>query len=100
MENYNFNPVSMEAIGVYEEVFLGENSKILCRENLSEIVSQLPKLKMAEKLLSVNTLNQSITPMDFHDCCDERGPTITLLKTHDGDIYGAYSPVSWISENM
>eukprot|EP00792_Barthelona_sp_PAP020_P007028 TRINITY_DN3096_c0_g1_i1.p1 TRINITY_DN3096_c0_g1~~TRINITY_DN3096_c0_g1_i1.p1 ORF type:complete len:740 (+),score=195.83 TRINITY_DN3096_c0_g1_i1:123-2222(+) len=32
---------------------------------------------------------------DFHTNCDNKGPTVTLVFTPNGAIFGAYTPVSW-----
>ncbi|KAF2075720.1 hypothetical protein CYY_002963 [Polysphondylium violaceum] len=31
----------------------------------------------------------------FHDKCDRQGPTITLIKTTEGDVFGGYNSKSW-----
>jgi hypothetical protein len=31
----------------------------------------------------------------FHDLCDGKGPTITLVRTETGHIFGGYTSVSW-----
>ncbi len=32
---------------------------------------------------------------DFHNKCDDKGPTITLFKNDKGNIFGGYAPISW-----
>ena len=34
---------------------------------------------------------------DFHDRCDNKGPTISLFKIKDGDVIGGYSKAQWDS---
>ena len=31
----------------------------------------------------------------FHELCDNKGPTLTLFQTEDGNIGGIYTPLSW-----
>jgi hypothetical protein len=32
----------------------------------------------------------------FHDKCDEKGPTITLIKSKEyGNIFGGYTDIPW-----
>ena len=31
----------------------------------------------------------------FHELCDNKGPTLTLFQTEDGNIGGIYAPLSW-----
>ena len=35
----------------------------------------------------------------FHSKCDNKGPTITIVKSEKGNIFGGYSPVMWESSN-
>jgi hypothetical protein len=35
---------------------------------------------------------------DFHRCCDQKGPTITLVQTTTGSLFGGYTAVSWTSD--
>ena len=32
---------------------------------------------------------------NFHEKCDNKGPTITLIKNEKGNIFGGFSSVSW-----
>ena len=34
-------------------------------------------------------------PKNFHDLCDNKGPTITLFKNERGNIFGGYASISW-----
>lgn len=35
---------------------------------------------------------------NFHEKCDDKGPTITLFRNDKGNIFGGYLPISWKSE--
>jgi len=35
----------------------------------------------------------------FHEKCDQKGPTITIVQTTDGYVFGGYSSQSWDSDN-
>ena len=35
---------------------------------------------------------------DFHECCDNQGPTITLVQTDKNYKFGGYTPYSWKSK--
>ena len=39
-----------------------------------------------------------IFPVNFHQKCDNKGPTITLFKNGKGNIFGGYSSISWASK--
>ena len=32
---------------------------------------------------------------EFHKLCDEKGPTITIIKSNWGNIFGGYTSISW-----
>ena len=38
------------------------------------------------------------TSLDFHKCCDNQGPTITLVQTDKNYEFGGYTPYSWKSK--
>ena len=35
----------------------------------------------------------------FHSKCDNKGPTITIVKSEKGNIFGGYTPIMWDSSN-
>src|SRR5438309_5894336 len=38
------------------------------------------------------------TPSDFHRLCDNKGPTVTIIKVKNtGQLIGGYNPSSWKS---
>jgi len=37
-------------------------------------------------------------PKRFHECCDNQGPTILLVKANYGHIFGGYNATSWMSD--
>jgi hypothetical protein len=32
---------------------------------------------------------------DFHEYCDNKGPTLTLIKTKKNQIFGGFTPLNW-----
>ena len=32
---------------------------------------------------------------DFHNYCDNKGPTITIIKTTNNKIFGGFTPLNW-----
>jgi len=34
---------------------------------------------------------------DFHSKCDDKGPTLTIVRTITGKIFGGYTDTSWSS---
>ena len=39
-------------------------------------------------------------PQRFHMKCDNRGPTLMIVKANEGHIFGGFNPTSWVSEFM
>ncbi|KAF2075716.1 hypothetical protein CYY_002959 [Polysphondylium violaceum] len=42
--------------------------------------------------------NADFSTSSFHSTCDGKGPTITLIETTDGDVFGGYNSQSWSSD--
>jgi hypothetical protein len=34
---------------------------------------------------------------DFHKICDDKGPTLTIIRSKNGYLFGGYAPLSWDS---
>jgi len=34
---------------------------------------------------------------DFHSACDDQGPTVVIVQTESGDVFGGYAGISWSS---
>ena len=37
---------------------------------------------------------------DFHKFCDNKGPTLTLVKTSENKIFGGFTPLSWSNDGV
>jgi hypothetical protein len=66
----------------------------------SKCTSKIEEKKYLLKLLGNKKLVTSLLysgsihgwdPIDFHSRCDNKGPTITLIKVEDGDCIGGYT---------
>ncbi|KAF2075728.1 hypothetical protein CYY_002971 [Polysphondylium violaceum] len=42
--------------------------------------------------------NNGFSTQSFHSACDGKGPTITVIKTTDGCVFGGYNSQSWNSD--
>lgn len=58
----------------------------------------LGKQKIVTSLLYRGTDN-GMCYLSFHNCCDNKGPTICLFSLLDGDCIGGVTTVSWSSAN-
>lgn len=41
----------------------------------------------------------SFNASTFHKLCDDKGPTICLIKSDSGRVFGGYTSISWKSDN-
>ena len=55
-----------------------------------------PNMKIKSELL-YRMSRDGIEYSTFHNLCDNKGATITLIKLEDGNILGNYTPLSWDS---
>ena len=64
----------------------------------SDLLITLPKIKNGILLYQISRDGPSANL--FHDLCDNKGPTLILVKTDTGHVFGGFNPLSWISEYM
>ena len=65
---------------------------------LAGILGVSPKSFKLRKLFSTDESGWS-NASAFHSGCDDKGPTIVLIRSSDGSSYGGYTSVSWESNN-
>eukprot|EP01119_Soliformovum_irregulare_P008067 TRINITY_DN2088_c0_g1_i4.p1 TRINITY_DN2088_c0_g1~~TRINITY_DN2088_c0_g1_i4.p1 ORF type:complete len:236 (+),score=61.45 TRINITY_DN2088_c0_g1_i4:14-721(+) len=75
-----------------------EDSAILSKEN---------KIKLDEMLkgtfrwrLLYRGSRDGFSASSFHTQCDAKGPTLVIVHSSAGKIFGGYSPISWSSETI
>ena len=72
----------------------------------SKLVNSNRKLGQLADLLNVNVRTIKLVaifktsvdgwnPTKFHTCCDNKGPTLTLVQGPGGSYYGGYTSTSW-----
>ena len=97
LKKYSFLPITDITMESIIKIF--NNSNILKKDYISkDLIILLPKIKSG--ILLYSTLTDGVSTITFHKKCDNKGPTLTLVKTVDGHIFGGYNPRSWISESM
>jgi TLD len=47
--------------------------------------------------LTNHHFRDGFTAADFHKHCDDKGPTLTIIHSSQGFLFGGYSPVPWDS---
>ena len=76
----------------------------------SKLVAQVATLDALAGLLNVRSHSLKLKSLfqsgkswnnvsAFHSSCDNKGPTIVLIRSSDGRYYGGYTSVSWMSDS-
>ena len=96
----------------YEVYEVLNPSLIQLKSNIKTIHEDHEKhFKYLAKLLNFKTLNQLATKLHllfrasehnfsknkFHELCDGKGPTITIVRSNHKKLFGGYSSISWFS---
>ena len=72
--------------------FLGSSLIVKNETHQSALQSWLPPNATCSLLFRAST--DGNTPADFHRCCDNKGPTLVLIKSGEY-IFGGYTSKSW-----
>ena len=77
---------------------LAGNSVILNNENLLSIVTfWLPSGSIFSLLFRASA--DGVSRDDFHRCCDNKGPTLVVVKS-ETNIFGGFTSKSWESREF
>jgi len=95
INKFSFLPLSLSCLENLKKVF--KNSNII-NENLinSDLLLILPKISNGKLLYRISELGAS--PELFHEKCDNKGPTIILIKLDSGHIFGAFNSLNYKSK--
>ena len=97
LKKYAFLPITDLTIENLIKIF--STSNIIRKELIyKDFIIILPRIKSG--ILLYSTLTDEVSTVAFHRKCDNKGPTLTIVKTVDGHIFGGYNPRSWVSESM
>ena len=80
----------IQKIKTFDSLILNESNRE--KEFLDKLYEWSGYKKM--ELLFRGT-RDGMTAKDFHNKCDDKGPTITLFKNEKGYIFGGYASISW-----
>ncbi|KAF2070611.1 hypothetical protein CYY_008068 [Polysphondylium violaceum] len=72
-------------------------STIIDRHSFSTINDWIDKSNILNFKLLYRASDNEYKVKLFHSKCDGKGPTVTIFKTTDGDIFGGYNSQSWNS---
>ncbi|GBC27034.2 carbohydrate-binding module family 13 protein [Rhizophagus irregularis DAOM 181602=DAOM 197198] len=83
------------------------DSKIITRQHAELISKWIDRLGIADELknsyefkLILRGSRDGFTPEKFHEICDNKSHTITIIKVKDSnEILGGYNPIEWKSDS-
>lgn len=97
VSEFKFLPITDININVLSKIF-AQSTIIKPEMLLNDFIIILPKIKSGILLYQIS--KDGASPITFHEKCDNKGPTITIVKTDTGHIFGGFNPISYISEAM
>ena len=89
--NINHKEYNFYSFNFFNSNILGENDKTL-------LISWLPNKPSKIKLL-FDTSRDGDYSSTFHDKCDGKCPTLVVIKSNTGYIFGGYVTSAWIANN-
>lgn len=89
-----------ESFGIFEsEDGLVINSTILDEaeqiQSLYNFLSEEDTIDSSNLDLLYRGSRDGFNSTDFHELCDDKGPTVTIIKDREGNIFGGYLDKSW-----
>ncbi|CAF4121487.1 unnamed protein product, partial [Didymodactylos carnosus] len=67
--------------------------------NEKNIVTMVEGFTSSSARIGCGVPQDGFAPRDFHQTCDGKGPTITIIQSEKGDyLYGAYTAVPWSTQ--
>ena len=100
-EEINKNIMQIKSYGkIFEEILEFKKSSIINNEYekqekiINWIDSKINKNKIDFKLIFKMSENGEKSG-DFHKYCDDKGPTLSLIKTTQNRIFGGFTPLNW-----
>ena len=96
-----------DLIGIWSEIqkvktlnyILFENSNIITEESKNLILGFLPNKPIKSKIL-YNSKTNDDSARTFHSQCDGKFPTIYIVKSKTGYIFGGYLSIPWKSNSV
>ena len=108
-----FNPENEEEINNFLKIIksfgeLGEESKIKSSIVGNDINNEKLIINWIKEKININKINFELIfrmsqngsdSQDFHNYCDNKGPTLILIKTTKNKIFGGFTPLNWKTED-
>jgi hypothetical protein len=93
----NLKPIEIEAYFMNAELFTG--GALLSLEQQVKL-NEFYGRKDQKWVLIYKATRDGFGSGDFHRCCDNQGPTMTIIQSKNGGyLFGGYTSVSWTSRS-
>ena len=88
--NYSYNTYWIKDLEVFSIIELSSMPSIIQKVSSEWMTTPIKSVK-----LLYNASKDGWAVSKFHELCDNKGPTISIVTLQDGRIVGGYSPISW-----
>jgi hypothetical protein len=96
-DKFNFLPLTEKSLDILKDIFT--NSTTISSDLITnDLLICLPKIQSGCRIYQ--TSKDGPSAKIFHEMCDNKGPTLIVIKLEDGHVFGGYNPISWIGEYM
>ena len=82
----------------YEPLFKNE-SHIIRNDDYDKKLQEWLDYRFGWKLI-YRASEHDYTASSFHEYCENKGPTLTIIKSSEGWIFGGYTSVNWSSDSI
>lgn len=82
---------------IVERILMGEAKEQHQRFPATQVVQPVSKKDIR---LVYRASRDGFKAVDFHRCCDNKGPTLLLGKTSENRVFGAYTDIPWTSPDV
>lgn len=87
---------SITSVFTYEMEGIKRNSNILTKNsNIKFLISRLKSSGWSFGTKLFSSREDCANVQDFHDKCDDKGATLTVVKRKSGIIFGGFTPIFW-----
>jgi TLD len=92
----SLKPIQIDTFFMNQELFTGGGTLLSSEQQIK--LNEFYGKEDQKWILIYKATRDGFGSSDFHRCCNNKGPTITVIQSKDGGyLFGAYTSVSWTS---
>ena len=91
----NLKPIEIEMTIINKELFTGGGTLLSTEHQMK--LNELYGKENQRWMLIYKATRDGFGTSDFHRCCNNQGPTMSVIQSQDGYVFGGYTSVSWRS---